>query len=54
MKFRFCGDRDCPDWLLAEMNTLAKLTSVKTRVISNKIVEEFIQGSRVEHFEKQV
>ena len=24
-KFRFCGDLDCPDWLLAEISILSKL-----------------------------
>ncbi|KAM6351100.1 COMM domain-containing protein 4 isoform 5-T5 [Alca torda] len=25
MRFRFCGDLDCPDWVLAEISTLAKI-----------------------------
>lgn len=25
MRFRFCGDLDCPDWVLAEINTLSKM-----------------------------
>ncbi|XP_016066041.1 PREDICTED: COMM domain-containing protein 4 isoform X3 [Miniopterus natalensis] len=24
-RFRFCGDLDCPDWVLAEISTLAKI-----------------------------
>ncbi|XP_032127852.1 COMM domain-containing protein 4 isoform X2 [Sapajus apella] len=24
-RFRFCGDLDCPDWVLAEISTLAKM-----------------------------
>ncbi len=27
MRFRFCGDLDCPDWVLAEISTLSKLVS---------------------------
>ena len=30
MKFRFCGDLDAPDWLLAEISTISKLASVPT------------------------
>lgn len=26
-RFRFCGDLDCPDWILAEINTLARMVS---------------------------
>lgn len=25
MKFRFCGDLDCPDWILAEIATISKI-----------------------------
>jgi len=24
-RFRFCGDLDCPDWVLAEISILSKL-----------------------------
>lgn len=27
-RFRFCGDLDCPDWVLAEISTLAKIVSI--------------------------
>lgn len=27
-KFRFLGDGDCPDWLLAEINTLSRMVCI--------------------------
>jgi len=37
MKFRFCGGRDCPDWLLAEISTISRLTSIKTKLICGQV-----------------
>ncbi|CAH0561940.1 unnamed protein product [Brassicogethes aeneus] len=37
MKFRFCGDADCPDWVLAEINTLSRLSSVKVKLLSQVV-----------------
>lgn len=45
MKFKFCGDRDCPDWVLASANTLAKLTSVKTRLLAKNVADEIVRGN---------
>uniref|UniRef100_A0A8C1SBJ6 COMM domain containing 4 n=1 Tax=Cyprinus carpio TaxID=7962 RepID=A0A8C1SBJ6_CYPCA len=32
--FRFCGDLDCPDWVLAEMSTLARIVSLIFSVLT--------------------
>lgn len=45
MKFRFCGDLDCPDWLLAEISILSKLSSVKMKLLCAQVVGEMIGGS---------
>ena len=39
MKFKFCGDLDCPDWLLAEISNLSKISSVKLKLICNQAVK---------------
>ncbi|XP_062512119.1 COMM domain-containing protein 4-like [Corticium candelabrum] len=45
MKFRFCGDLDCPDWVLAEISILSRLTSVKMKLLCNQIVQDLVSGS---------
>ena len=40
MKFRFCGDLDCPDWLLAEIGTLSKMSSVKMKLLCVQVMSE--------------
>ncbi|XP_056428561.1 COMM domain-containing protein 4 isoform X1 [Hyla sarda] len=38
-RFRFCGDLDCPDWVLAEISTLAKISSVKLKLICAQVLK---------------
>ena len=42
MKFKFCGDADAPDWVLAEMFTISKLSSVRVRSLSLQIIRALI------------
>jgi len=37
MKFRFCGDQDCPDWFLNQMGTLSRLSSVKAKLLAQHV-----------------
>ena len=37
MRFRFCGGEDCPDWLLAEISSLAAVSVVKVRQITAEV-----------------
>lgn len=50
MRFKFCGDRDCPDWLLAEIGTLSRISSVKTKLLCVQVVN-WVVTSKVD-FEK--
>ena len=45
MKFRFCGDLDCPDWVLAEIATLSKLTSVRMKILTAQTILQCVNGS---------
>ncbi|XP_034032332.1 COMM domain-containing protein 4 [Thalassophryne amazonica] len=42
MRFRFCGDLDCPDWVLAEITTLAKISSVKMKILCIQVMKDLL------------
>ncbi|XP_057291243.1 COMM domain-containing protein 4-like [Hydractinia symbiolongicarpus] len=44
MRFRFCGDLDCPDWVLAEISILSKISSVKMKLFCQQIMSHLING----------
>ena len=53
MRFKFCGNIDCPDWLITEITYLTKFTSVKLRIISNQICKFIInKGSNIQDLKK--
>ena len=45
MKFRFCGDLDCPDWVLVEIITLSKMSSVKMKLFCQQIMNQILGGN---------
>jgi len=47
MRFKFCGDLDCPDWVLAEINILARLSSVKMKLLVNQVVKGLL-GEKID------
>jgi len=48
MKFRFCGDHDCPDWVLTEISVLSKMSSVRMMLILRQIKLELL-GTGVDY-----
>lgn len=44
MKFRFCGDADCPDWVLVEMNSLSRLSSVKLKLLAQVVAQGLVNS----------
>uniref|UniRef100_A0A146M385 COMM domain-containing protein 4 n=2 Tax=Lygus hesperus TaxID=30085 RepID=A0A146M385_LYGHE len=48
MKFRFCGDADCPDWLLMQINTLSSLDPDAFEEICTLIVKN-LQGEELDY-----
>uniref|UniRef100_A0A6M2DCI1 Protein tabanus bromius n=1 Tax=Xenopsylla cheopis TaxID=163159 RepID=A0A6M2DCI1_XENCH len=43
MRFRFCGGSDCPDWLLAELHALSRLSSVRVRQLATLVVQSMLE-----------
>ena len=44
MRFRFCGDLDCPDWVLVEIITLSRISSVKMKLYCQQIMNQLLGG----------
>jgi len=42
MKFRFCGDLDAPDWILAEVSVLSKMSSVRMTLICRQVLQQLL------------
>nr|CAH7722837.1 unnamed protein product [Callosobruchus chinensis] len=42
MRFRFCGEGDCPDWVLMEMNSLSKLQAAQLKSLCEIVVAGLI------------
>lgn len=44
MRFKFCGDDDCPDWLLGQVSNLSKLSHIKLKLLLQTIVKNILAG----------
>jgi len=38
MRFLFCGDQDCPDWVLAQIGEISKLSAIRLKQLSSKVI----------------
>ncbi|XP_014480547.1 PREDICTED: COMM domain-containing protein 4 [Dinoponera quadriceps] len=54
MRFRFLGDGDCPDWLLAEINTLSRMTSIKMKILGQAVAKYLTEGELDEEKVKKI
>ena len=44
MKFKFCGNIDCPEWLITEISFLNKINAVKLRIVTTNLCTTIISG----------
>jgi len=47
MRFRFCGGEDCPDWLLAEIASLAAVSVVKVRQLTSEACQLLTEDKQI-------
>ena len=52
MKFKFCGNVDCPDWLITEIVYLSKITPIKHRILGNLICKYIMKEGDTQKINK--
>ena len=40
MRFDFCGNMDCPEWVLAEVSLINRMSSVKLKIILTQMMKK--------------
>jgi len=48
MRFDFCGSVDCPEWVLAEIALLSKVSAIKLKLMLSQIQKKILQSSAYE------
>lgn len=43
MKFKFCGNIDCPEWIITEITFLTKISTIKLRIICNNLINSLLK-----------
>ena len=54
MKFKFCGNVDCPDWLITEIVYLSKITPIKHRILGNLICKYITKEGDTQKIKKML
>ena len=44
MKFAFCGNLDCPEWVLSEVVMLNRVSSTKLKLIVEALIKKMISS----------
>lgn len=52
MKFKFCGNIDCPEWLITEIIYLTKISTIKLRIICNNLITSFLSTNNIKDIQK--
>jgi hypothetical protein len=48
MRFEFCGNVDCPEWVLSEVVQLNKISAIKLKLLLMQILRK-IMGQQYDH-----
>ncbi|RZF33868.1 hypothetical protein LSTR_LSTR009892 [Laodelphax striatellus] len=44
MRFKFCGEGDCPDWVLLQINALSRMSSVKMKILCQTVAKSLVEN----------
>ncbi|XP_039282265.1 COMM domain-containing protein 4 [Nilaparvata lugens] len=44
MRFKFCGEGDCPDWVLLQINALSRMSSVKMKILCQTVAKSLVDN----------
>ena len=42
MRFDFCGNQDCPEWVLAEVSLVSKMSAVKLMQVLEQLGKKLL------------
>jgi hypothetical protein len=42
MRFEFCGNVDCPEWVLSEVVQLNKISAIKLKLVLQQILKKIM------------